>query len=393
MSTEGLPESAPGEYVSYGRNSYYKPDPLPPSQELDMSSAFYELLSDATFWLGKLSGFSTIGDFPPVLYTSLLRKEAMESAEIEGADVDFNTVFSAETQPYSETENASTQLQSSQSNGTTNAQEVLNYETALENGIKTLDEGGEITIDMLHSLHETLLTGLPESRSETETIGEFKQTPNVVGSFFPPPPEKTEGMMEALLTYIRTGGSYHPLVDIALVHYQFETIHPYGDGNGRVGRLLVVLQLYDAGYLEHPSLYLSEYFNRNKQTYVDRMEAVRETGAWEDWLTFFITGVKNQARESVDRFIALRNLQQQYEEEYGETSYAYARLARNLFETPYFTAPEAAKMLDVERSTAYRAIERLQEDGRLEEVTGKKRYKEFRATEIFDILEQPPQTY
>jgi len=393
MSGATLPEEAPGEYVPFGRRPYYKPDPLPPSRELDLSADFYELLSDATFWLGKLAGFSMTVDFSPVLYTSLLRKEAMESAEIEGADVDFNAVFSAETDSDAGDQRRSATGEAAEDDATKSSQEILNYETALLDGIDALDSGGEITVDLLHDSHETLLTGIPPARCDTDTVGEFKQNPNFAGSFLPPPPNKVEGMMDALVTYVRSGGRYHPLVDVALVHYQFETVHPYGDGNGRIGRLLVVLQLYDAGYLERPNLYLSEYLNRNKQTYVDRLTAVRESGSWEEWLTFFVTGLKNQARESVERSLELRDLQHRYEEEYGERSYAYARLANRLFDVPYFTAPQAADVLDVEPSTAYRAIERLQADGVLEEVTGNQRNQEFRAKEVFEILEQPPQTY
>jgi Fic family protein len=199
--------------------------------------------------------------------------------------------------------------------------------------------------------------------------------------------------MDALVTYYRTGGNNHPLVDIALFHYQFETIHPYGDGNGRLGRLLITLQLYDAGLLERPNLYLSEYFNRNKATYVDRMERVRTHGDWEAWLSFFIEGVAQQAEESVDRTLALDELRHRYENEYGGVQYAKHRLACRLFERPYVTTKTVADMLDIERSTAYRAIDALEDKGVLEEVTDKQRNKEYRAKEIFDILEQPPQTY
>lgn len=125
--------------------------------------------------------------------------------------------------------------------------------------------------------------------------------------------------MDGLFTYYRTGGSYHPLVDIALFHYQFETIHPYGDGNGRLGRLLITLQLYDADLLERPNLYLSEYLNRNKTTYVERMEGVRFHGEWEAWLSFFIEGIARQAHESVERTRALADLRREYEHEYGES--------------------------------------------------------------------------
>jgi len=393
MNTEELPENAPGTLVSYGRRPYYKPDPLPPSRSLDLDGEFYDLLSDATFWLGKLSGLGLTVEFSPVLYTSLLRKEALESMEIEGADVDFNALYSTETRIRSDERDDPAIEERTGTNETKDTAEVLNYEDALLNGIDVLDEGGEITVDLLHDLHKTLMTGVPDDRIDTETIGEFKRKPNYVGDFLPPVPGIVEGLMEALITYVRTGGSYHPLVDVALAHYQFETIHPYGDGNGRLGRLLITLQLYDADYLERPNLYLSEYFNRNKQAYVDRMEAVRTTGAWEDWIEFFVRGVRNQARESVDRTLELRSVRDRYREAYGDVSYAYARLARRLFERPYFTGPDVAELLDVERSTAYRAIERLQDDGILEEVTGKERYQEFRAAEIFEVLERPPKTY
>lgn len=388
-----LEDTAPGDLVSYGRESYYKPDPLPPSRTLELDAEFYGAVADATFWLGKLSGVSLELDFPPVLYTSLLRKEAMESAEIEGADVDFNALYSFETRRQDDSAADFSLDQPSGEEDTKDTREVLNYEQAVTEGLETLDAGGEITVDLLHELHETLLTGVPAARVETDTIGAFKTTPNHIGDFLPPVPSAVEGLMDALMTYYRTGGSYHSLVDIALFHYQFETIHPYGDGNGRLGRLLITLQLYDAGYLERPNLYLSEYFNRNKAAYVDRLEAVRANGDWEAWLSFVIDGIAKQAEESVTRTVALDALRRQYEDEYGDVSYTKNKLACNLFEQPYVTTKTVAEMFDVERSTAYRAISALEADGVLEEVTGKGRNKEYRATEIFDILEQPPQTY
>ena len=388
-----LEDTAPGDLVSYGRESYYKPDPLPPSRTLELDAEFYGAVADATFWLGKLSGVSLELDFPPVLYTSLLRKEAMESAEIEGVDVDFNALYSFETRRQDDSAADFSLDQPSDGEDTKDTREVLNYEQAVTEGIETLDAGGEITVDLLHELHETLLTGVPAARVETDTIGAFKTTPNHIGDFLPPVPSAVEGLMDVLMTYYRTGGSYHDLVDIALFHYQFETIHPYGDGNGRLGRLLITLQLYDAGYLERPNLYLSEYFNRNKTAYVDRLEAVRANGDWEAWLSFVIDGIAKQAEESVTRTVALDALRRQYEDEYGDVSYTKNRLACNLFEQPYVTTKTVAEMFDVERSTAYRAISALEADGVLEEVTGKGRNKEYRATEIFEILEQPPQTY
>lgn len=388
-----LGERAPGTLVSYGREPYYKPEPLPPSRDLELTERFYETLADATFWLGQLSGISRELDFPPVLYTSLLRKEAMESAEIEGADVDYNALYSLETRTFDDSADTDALTSQSSSKTTKDTREVLNYEQAVNDGIRALDEGESLSVGLLHTLHETLLGGVPDDRVDTETIGAYKARPNHLGDFLPPVPSVVDGLMDALMTYYRTGGSYHPLIDVALFHYQFETIHPYGDGNGRLGRLLITLQLYDHGYLQRPNLYLSEYFNRNKPAYVDRMTAVRTDGEWEAWLSFFVEGVAKQAEESVTRTLALDELRRRYEDEYGGVAYTKNQLACNLFERPYLTTTTVAKTFDVEQSTASRAITALEEDGVLEEVTGKARNKEYRAREIFEILERPPQTY
>ena len=378
----------PGEYISYGSKPYFKPDPLPP-EGLTFDDGFYETLSEATFWLGKLAGLSLTVDFAPVLYTSLLRKEAMESSGIEGANVDYNALYSHETRSGVGIETAGR----SDETETKDIQEVRNYESALEWGIEQIDDGARISTELLHTLHEKLLTDVPESRRETDTIGEFKTKPNHLGEFLPPVPGTVGDLMDALLTYLRTGGSLQPLIDIALVHYQFETIHPYGDGNGRLGRLLIILQLYEEGYLEAPTLYLSEYFNRFKSTYVDRLQAVRQNGEWESWVTFFVNGVRHQAEESVIRSQELRNLQREYEQRYGGERRADARLACRLFEQPYLTATLVEELLDVSGPTAYRALDALVDDGVLEETTGNQRNREYRAREIFEILEKPPETY
>ncbi|WP_436345506.1 Fic family protein [Natronorubrum sp. FCH18a] len=391
MVLRELADDAPGRLVPYGQRPYYSPDPLPPDTELELDAEFYETLSEATFWLGKLSGFGLTIDFSPVLTTSLLRKEAMESSEIEGADIDYDALYSFETRSLGA--GGSDGETTTAPDETKDVQEVLNYERALEDGIEALERGDGISIDLLHTLHETLLAGVPDDRRETDTIGAFKTAPNHLGEFVPPVPSAVDGPMDALLTYVRTGGSYHSLVDIALTHYQFETIHPYGDGNGRLGRLLITLQLYDDGYLEQPTLYLSEYFNRYKQTYVDRMDAVRKYGEWEAWIDFFVTGIRQQAEETLLRSQELHTLQQEYEAEYGDDSAAYARLACKLFDQPYLTAAVAEELLDVASPTAYRALDRLEEAGLLEETTGKERNREYRAREIFEILERPPRTY
>ncbi len=165
-----IEDTAPGKLIPYGKESYYRPEPLPPARHLELDDEFYDSVAEATFWLGKLSGISLEIDFPPVLYTSLLRKEAMESAEIEGADIDYNALYSLETRSLdADSEDFAIEPATSEAERK-DTQEVLNYEQAIEEGIETLDSGGEISVELLHDLHRTLLTGVPEDRTDTDTV-------------------------------------------------------------------------------------------------------------------------------------------------------------------------------------------------------------------------------
>lgn len=207
--------------------------------------------------------------------------------------------------------------------------------------------------------------------------------------FVPPPSNKVPELMDSLEAYIQMGGQHHPLVDLAIAHYQFEMIHPCSDGNGRLGRILIVLQLHVAGYLSEPYLYPSAYFNRNKREYVEKMRAVSEEGNWRDWILFFIEGIEEQARDSYERTFELIELRRDYEERYPQTKTSH-KLARSLLDLPYFTATEVTKRFDVSRQTAYNAIEELEAEGLIVEVTGQQRNQEYEAVDVFDILERAP---
>jgi Fic family protein len=204
--------------------------------------------------------------------------------------------------------------------------------------------------------------------------------------FVPPPPQRLGDLMQSLASYLQMGGQYHPLVDAAIIHYFFETVHPFSDGNGRLGRLLIILYLTSEGYLESPYIYPSAYFNRHKVEYVERMRAVSEEGAWEAWFEFFLEGLRSQAEQSYSRTHQLRELQERYETEYSGST-ATDRFARQLLEYPYFTAPDLVEYLDVSRRTAYKVVDELESDGLIEEVTGKERGKEYKAVDVFDILQ------
>jgi Fic family protein len=376
MSTEELPEGAPGEYVPFGQRSYYLPDELPPADEIEFSSEFQETLQDAIYQLGRLEGISEETDASPIVYTSLVRREAVESVLIEGADIELEDLFRPEDIDHGET--------------TKDIREGINYETAVKEEASRVSETGEISIELIHDLHATLMDGV---RDEGGVTGAFRAgevhipppEPHLT-PFIPPSATHVPDLMDNLVTYIDQRGAYHDLVDLGLVHYQFETIHPFGDGNGRIGRLLITLQLIQQGYLTEPYLYPSAYFNEHKIEYVNRMRAVSEEGAWEPWLQFFVDGIRQQAADAVTRTDELRGLRREYEARYGHEKTATDRLAMRLFQYPYVTTNEVEELLDVSHQTARNAIQALEGEGVLQETTGKERYQEFKAVDIFDIL-------
>ncbi|WP_049967531.1 Fic family protein [Haloferax prahovense] len=382
MRTRNLPPDAPGRYLESHPNPYYIPDKLPLSSKIEMDDELASSVADAMFQLGRIDGISPTVDFSPVLYTSLLRLEAVETAEIEGADVDVDEVYAYHTRSRSqETVDVSRDLQ-----------EVLNAERALNEGFDAMRDSESITLSLLQSLHETLLEGV---RNEGDVVGTWRESdvhiPSPRGSqppFVPPPHGNVPELMDSLEAYIQMGGQHHSLIDLAIAHYQFETIHPCSDGNGRLGRILIVLQLHDAGYLSDPYLYPSAYFNRNKQAYVEKMRAVSEEGNWRDWILFFLDGIEAQARDSYERTFELIELRRDYETRYPHSKTSH-KLARSLFDLPYFTANEVQSRFDVSRQTAYNAIEELEADGLIVETTGKQRNQEYKAVDVFDILERP----
>jgi len=380
MASNSLPDKAPGEYVPFGRQPYYLPDPLPPAHDLEFDTDFQQLLQDAIYQLGRLEGIGDETEANPLLYTTMVRREAVESVVLEGADIDIEDVFRS---------------QELADSGTTrkDVQEALNYERTITKGATRLSEGDQITLGLLQDLHELLMADV---RGHCEYPGEFRAKPiNLPAAssfqepFVPPAPDRIPELMTNLIEYCNTISEYHDLVQFGLVHYQFETIHPFEDGNGRLGRILITLQLIQNGYLTQPYLYPSAYFNRNKIEYADRMRTVSETGAWEPWLEFFVEGIRSQAAEAVTRTNNLRNLRREYERTYGHEKTAADRLAMRLFKQPYLTTNDVAELLDVTAQTARNAIRELEAQDVLAETTGKERYQEFKAVDIFDILDQP----
>lgn len=381
MPSGELPDHAPGMYVDYHPNPYYSPDPLPVEPSLTISDQVQDQKADAAYQIGRVDGISSTVDFSAVLYTSLIRIEAVESARLEGADVAYQDLEAYHTQH--PTEEPDTPIEK-------DLKEALNYETALTHGLDRIESGETMTLSFIKELHTMLLADV---RNEGDVVGDFRDHMVHLPSprsgqqpFVPPPPQRLGDLMQSLASYLQMGGQYHPLVDAAIIHYFFETVHPFSDGNGRLGRLLIILYLTSEGYLESPYIYPSAYFNRHKVEYVERMRAVSEEGAWESWFEFFLEGLRSQAEQSYRRTHQLRELQERYEAEYSGST-ATNRFARQLLQYPYFTAPDLVEYLDVSRRTAYKVVDELESDGLIEEVTGKERGKEYKAVDVFDILQ------
>lgn len=367
-----------GEIVNAGGDVAFKPDALPP--EIDLEGDLLDVFAEATTNVGQLSGIGRRVDNPGMLIGPFIYKEAVVSSEIEGTQVTLSDVYEYDIGK----ENGSSEPDRNE------LREVHNYVRAVFQGIEKLQEG--IDLDLMRTLHDTLMSGV---RGENRQAGEFRDAQVYVGGrgtdarYVPPPPSVVPYAMENLETYIRACGRYQALIDIGLVHYQFETIHPFRDGNGRMGRLLIMLQMCDSGLLPEPYLYPSSYFNRNREEYTDRLLAVSRDAAWEEWLIFFLEGISRQAKEAFSRASELLDLRDEYREIYRDEANSVSNLAVEIFTRPYLTVNEAKDILGMTYTAANDAVARLEDDGVLEEITGHSRNRVFRAQEVFSIIQKP----
>lgn len=371
-------DGSPGELVNSGGDIAFNPDPLPP--EIQMSERLLDVFTEATNNVGQLSGIGRRVDNPSMLISPFIYKEAVLSSEIEGTRVTLSDVYEYEAG-----------RENSRSGPSRNELlEVHNYVKAVFEGIDKMESG--IDINLIRDLHQTLMSGV---RGENKQPGQFRDTQVYIGGrgedarFVPPPPSIVQFAMQNLETYIQAGGTYQSLIDIGLVHYQFETIHPFMDGNGRMGRLLIMLMMCDSDLLPEPYLYPSSYFNRNREEYTDRLLAVSRDNAWEDWLVFFLTAISHQAEEAFSRASELLDLRDEYRDRYQDEANSVSQLAMEIFTKPYLTVSEASDILNMSFNAANSAVSRLENDGVLEEITGQSRNRVFRAEEVFNIIQKP----
>jgi Fic family protein len=362
-------------------NLTFVPDPLPP--KLNYDEEFVPILSEADSGIGKLAGIGQLLPNPHLLIRPYIRREAVLSSRIEGTQASLSDLFLYEAMKKEPEEFL-------------RLREVGNYVTTTERCLRLLEKGEKISLELIKYAHKLLLRKV---RGADRTPGKFRNIQNWIGppgcliedaTFVPPPVQKLHKVLPAFEKFIQNPPSELPLlVQTALIHYQFEAIHPFVDGNGRIGRLLIALFFCERKVLPQPLLYLSAFFDRNKQEYYDKLLKTSQDSDWIGWIKFFLRGISIQAKEATENAQQIINLQRKYHERLlkKKAKVSATRLADKMFLNPYTTISDAAKYLGVSFPTAKAAIGMLEKADILEEFTGKSRNRIYVAKELLRILE------
>ena len=356
------------------------PAPLPP--KMTWSGELVNALSNAERELSRLATLSSNYPFPRILAQPFMRREAVLSSRIEGTRASLVDVYNYESFQLSFPEEGN------------DASEVFNYVRALDYGLDRLKEL-PVSLRLIREIHAKLMEGM---RGGNLTPSQFRRTQNWIGppgstletaTYVPPPVDEMKEALNELEKFIQADTEIPPLARAGMIHYQFEAVHPFLDGNGRIGRLLIMLLLYEWGLLPQPLLNLSAYFEHYRQEYYDRLLGVSQRGRWEEWVLFFLRGINAQARDSIVRMERLQGIREKYD--------AIVRADRNesrmavvvdfLFARPVFTNRQLATELNIPFKTAGQYIEKLIHAGILRETTGYARNRIFRADEILRAVE------
>lgn len=342
------------------------------------SPGLWPILATAREAIAKLDGVGRHMPNHSLLLRPLQQKEALRSSSMEGtyAKLEDLLMYQAEPrEPKSTTDPANAW------------REVFNYGSALKTGQRMLDSGVPISLHLIRALHEELMRGV---RGQEKAPGAFREGQVLVGAgarFVPPPPQNLSGCLSDFQCSLEQAGSIDTLIWAFMVHYQFETIHPFNDGNGRVGRLLLSLQIYNSCGLVQPWLYMSPFFERHKDEYVDRLFSVSARSNWSGWLEFCLVGACEEAKnavETLDRLVALKDRYRSLANQTGISARLH-RVIEGLFDSPMVTIPELAISAQVSYPTAKADVDRLIQLGILREADGEANPKYFYAREVFDI--------
>jgi Fic family protein len=358
--------------------SYFEPTAMP--RRLELSSDTVLALSAADSALGRLSGAGRLIANPGILVEPYLRREALASSRIEGTVASLSEVLQAEANE-EPTEDE-------------DVKEVLNYQRALYRGINLLQQN-LLGVNLICEVHKTLMQGV---RGEDKLPGQLRNRPVWIGSatdspdtaaFVPTLPETVLSLLQDWQNYVNQPPKIPLLVRCGLAHYQFETIHPFLDGNGRVGRLLIILMMLQGGAMSQPLLYVSPYMEEHRREYYERLQSVRERGDIQEWLQFFLTAVEFQATDAQRRAFALVDLQQKYRQELKTVKSRAAQVMELMFANPVLTVRRVERALQITNQGARNLIEALEARGWLNRLPpiGSSGRLYWVATEVYEIIE------
>jgi len=370
------------ERATVGESFYsFMPHPLPP-KDFTLSQIHFDLLEKANRALGKLDSLSQLLPNVSLFIYWYVRKEAVLSSQIEGTQSSLSDLLL-----YEEKEVPSVPIE--------DVEEVSQYVAAVQYGLKRLNDGFPMSLRLIKEIHEVLLS---TGRGSTKSPGEFRRSQNWIGGtrpgnarFVPPPPENILDLLSDLEKFLHDIPERTPtLIKAALSHVQFETIHPFLDGNGRLGRLLIILILCAENAIAAPTLYLSLYFKRHREIYYELLQTVRTEGKWEEWLEFFLEGVQITAEEAVSsasKILTVFAADRQKIEGLGRTAASALRIHELLQKKPIISVPMASKELNLSAPTVRNSIDKLNEIDLVKEITGKKRDRLFSYQSYLDILQ------
>lgn len=361
------------------------PANLPPTPSISIDSEMQQLLQDATTLLARLDGIAYTLPNAEIFIAMYVKKEALLSSQIEGTQASLEDIFEFERGVLPENIH--------------DVNEVINYIKALNYGINRLADI-PMSLRLIKELHAILLN---ETRGAEKTPGEFKKTQNWIGvagcnlntaAFVPPPPQDALAAMGELEKYMHHKPELPLLIDCALIHYQFETIHPFLDGNGRVGRLLITFYLYWKGLLKKPLLYMSYYLKKNRQEYYDRLTLVRKNDDYEQWIKFFLIGIietSQSAIENIKKILDLKELHLTLLLQHKTPSSLKIMLLNKIFDTPIVSVNDIQKELNITHQSASKLISDFEALGILTEITGKKRDRKFAYYKYLEIIAEGTQ--
>jgi Fic family protein len=359
------------------------PYPLPPGPPLELTNARQLLLERATLALGRLDSITLLLPDPQLFLYAYVRREAVLSSQIEGTQSSLSDLLLFE-------------LEQAPGAPFDDVVEVSNYVAALEHGVTRLREGFPLSNRLIREMHEKLLS---RGRGSEKSPGEFRRSQNWIGGtrpgiahFVPPPPSEVENCMAQFERFIHDEHLPYPaLVKAALAHVQFETIHPFLDGNGRIGRLLIALLLHLSGVLSQPLLYLSLYFKLHRAEYYRLLDVVRSDGDWEAWLDFFLDGVEQTASGAVQtaqRLVKLFRDDATRIQELGRITATGLRTHDALRARPILTLKEICKRTGISFPAAAKGMAALTKLGITRELTGKQRNRVFVYDKYLSILNE-----